>query len=98
MSHSGIDLLQDMKQILERAGQAVEFPDDDRIAVAQVVEQAMEFRTIPPSAGSPLLVYPCAARRLQRTDLSSGVLIAGLRHAGVAEQHGKIVAQSCCLW
>ena len=30
------------------------------------------------------------------TDLGGGVLIAGLRHAGVAEQRDKIVGQSCC--
>ncbi len=36
-----VDLLQDMQQILERAGQAVEFPDDESIAVAQMVEEAV---------------------------------------------------------
>ena len=78
-----------MQQILERAGQAVEFPDDERIAVAQVVEEAMQLGTVLASAGGAILVDPRAAGCLEGADLGGGVLVAGFRHAGVAEQHGK---------
>src|SRR3954468_22215379 len=59
-----VDLLQDMQQILERAGQAVEFPDDESIAVAQMAEEVVQLGPIPPSAGGCLLVDARAAGRL----------------------------------
>ena len=37
----GVDLLQDVQQILERARQAIEFPDDERIALPQLIEEAV---------------------------------------------------------
>src|SRR6202035_2095930 len=48
----------------------------------------------PTPAGGSLLVYPRAAGRLEGTDLGGGVLVAGLRDAGVAEQHGKMSPKS----
>ena len=56
-----------MKQILERARQAVEFPDDDDIAFAQMVEQAVQLGPIPTAAGGLLFVDPRAAGRLEGT-------------------------------
>ncbi len=37
----GVDLLQDVQQVLERARQAIEFPDDERIALAHLIEEAV---------------------------------------------------------
>ena len=37
----GVDLFQDVQQVLERARQAIEFPDDERIALAQLIEEAV---------------------------------------------------------
>ncbi len=52
--------LDEPAQVLERAGQAVEFPDDERIAVAQLVEEAVQLRTVPTSAGGGVLSSrPC---------------------------------------
>jgi len=48
----------------------------------------VQLGAIPPSAGRRVFVHSCAAGRFEGTDLGGGVLIAGLGHAGVAEQHG----------
>src|SRR6185437_2618251 len=49
------DPLHDVQHVLERTRQAVELPDDDGIALAQMVEQSMQLRSIPTPAGSDLL-------------------------------------------
>src|SRR5262249_59529629 len=42
------EALHNMEQILERAGEAVEFPDDHHIVGPELIEQPMQLRPIPP--------------------------------------------------
>ena len=74
-----IDFLQDVEEILERARQAVEFPHDDGIALAQLVEKPVQLGPIPTAAGGFLLVNSGTADRLEGADLGRGILIVGLR-------------------
>jgi len=83
----GLGLFQDVKEVLERARQPVEFPHDDDIALAQMIEHPVQLRPIPTAAGGLLLIDSGTAGRLEGTDLGRGILIIGLRDAGVAEQH-----------
>ena len=48
--------LHDGEDVLERARQPVQFPDHEHVALAELIEQAMQFGTVPPSAGG-LLAY-----------------------------------------
>jgi hypothetical protein len=88
-----------VKEIFERARQAVEFPHDDDIALAQLVEHAVQLGPVPTAAGSLLLVYPGATGRLEGADLGRRILVVGLRDAGVAELHGVSlsIAKSRCV-
>ena len=43
-----------VQHILQRARQAVELPDHDGIALRQVIEQTMQFRTVPTATGGSL--------------------------------------------
>lgn len=57
------DHLQEGQHILERARQAVEFPDNLHIVLAQLIEQAAQFWTIPATSRHLLFNYPSASRR-----------------------------------
>ena len=75
------------EQVLERPRQPVELPDDEGVAGAHLIEQPMQFGTIPSSAGRRFLEDFLAAGFFEHADLRRGVLIFGLGDAGVAEQH-----------
>src|SRR4028118_634274 len=47
MSLCCINLLHNQQQILERAGEAIEFPDDDGVTLSQLLQHLMKLRTIP---------------------------------------------------
>ena len=55
------DPLHDVQHVLQRAGQAVELPDDDGVAFAQVVEHAVQLRPVPTAARGRLLEHAPAA-------------------------------------
>jgi hypothetical protein len=50
------------------ARQTVEFPDNSRIALSQLIEQEMQFRPIPASAGRRLLEQPSATGAVSASD------------------------------
>ncbi len=53
-----IDLLQDVQEILEGAGEPVELPNHDDIARPKLIEEATELGAVPPSPGRLLLEHP----------------------------------------
>ena len=72
------DPLHDVQHVLQRAGQAVELPDNDRVALAQVVEQAVQLRPVPAPAGGGFLEQAPATGRLERLRLQGVVLLVPL--------------------
>jgi hypothetical protein len=69
----------------ERPAKAVEFPDDQGVARAQLVQELLEGGSVGAGAAGGLGEHPIAAGTLQGVDLELGVLVAG-RDAGIAEQ------------
>src|SRR4051812_50179242 len=53
-----------------------------------MIEHPVQLRPIPTATGGLLLIDAGAAGRFEGADLGRGILIIGLRDAGVAEQHG----------
>ena len=66
----------------ERSREAVEFPDDERVARAQEIESGLEFRPAAAGAGRGLGEDLFAAGAAQGADLQLGRLVAG-RDPGV---------------
>ena len=52
------DLFQNMEEILQGAGQSIQFPDHDDIPRAELIEEPMELRTVPAPAGGLLGEQP----------------------------------------
>jgi hypothetical protein len=50
-----------VQHVLERAGKAVELPNDDYIILRELIEKPMQLRPIPPAARSDFLEYAIAA-------------------------------------
>ena len=65
--------------------EAVEFPDDQGIAGAQLVQDLLEHEAVGAGAAGRLGEHPIAASTLQRVDLELGMLVGG-GDAGIAEQ------------
>jgi hypothetical protein len=72
-------------QVAEGAAEAVEFPDDQGVAGAQLVQELLEDRAVGAGAAGGLGEDPVAAGALEGVDLEVGVLVGG-GDAGVAEQ------------
>ena len=53
-----------MEHVLQRSRQAVELPDDDNIALVQLVEHAVQLGTVPAPAAGNLLEDVAAAEGL----------------------------------
>ena len=66
--------------------QAVELPDHHDVALAQLVEQAVQLGPVPTAAGRGLLEQASAARGLQRFGLQGVGLLVALGYARIAEQ------------
>ena len=47
--------LHDVQRVLQRTRQTVELPDDDRVTLAQMVEEAVQLWAVPAPAGGCLL-------------------------------------------
>jgi hypothetical protein len=71
--------------VAQGAAEAVEFPDDQGVAGAQLVEELLEDGTVGAGAAGGLGKYPVAADAFQGVDLKLGLLVGG-GDAGVAEQ------------
>jgi hypothetical protein len=87
----GADPLHDVQHVLERARQAVELPDDDGIALAQMVEQSMQLWPIPTPAGRGLLEQAFATGGFERFRLQGRRRFGDLeldpkeRHPGIPD-------------
>nr|GFB72010.1 hypothetical protein [Tanacetum cinerariifolium] len=75
------------KVVLERAPQAVELVDVNRVAGAQLTQQLVQLRAAGVGAGYLFLIDGLAAGLGQGIELQLQILVAG-RDAGVADVHG----------
>jgi hypothetical protein len=82
------EVLDGLDQLLERAGEAVELPDHERVARAHAGEGGLERRAVALRAGGLLLEHPAAAGAVQRVELRGEVLLLG-RDPRVADQHAS---------
>src|SRR5215211_7264161 len=72
-------------QVAERSAEAVEFPDDQGVAGAQLVQDLLEGGAVGAGAAGGLGEHPVAAGPLQGVDLKLRLLV-GSRDASVTEQ------------
>src|SRR3954454_17210237 len=80
-----------MQQILERAGQAIQLPDYERVARPQLIEQAVQLGPVPAPTRRLVLEHPLAPSALERTDLGAGILaVVRFGNPCVAEEHGSV--------
>jgi hypothetical protein len=61
----GIDPFEDGQKVSERAGQAIELPDDERVAGTELVEHLVQLGTLPPSGGRGFFEQPGASGVLE---------------------------------
>ena len=81
-----VELIDDLNQVGHTAPQPVEAPDDERVAGAQGLEEAVEFGALAAAAGSVVGVDAVAAGILESGDLKLRILVSG-GDAGVADAH-----------
>jgi hypothetical protein len=74
-----------VNQMAQGPAQSVEFPDDQGVAGAQLVQDLLEGGAVGAGAAGGLGEHPVAASVLQGVDLELGVLVGG-GDAGIAEQ------------
>jgi hypothetical protein len=72
-------------QVPQRAAQAVQLPDHQGVAGAQLVQQLLEGGPVGAGAAGRLGEHPIAAGAPQGVDLELGLLVGG-GDAGIAEQ------------
>ena len=75
---SFVNPLHDVQHILQRARQPIELPDDDDIALAQLVEHAVQLGPVPAAAGGGLLEDAAAAGGAERLGLHGIALLVAL--------------------
>ena len=73
-------------QMHERAAEPVEFPNDQHVSLAHIVERLAQARSIGTSAGSALLEDLCATGRGESVELQRRILVERA-DASVAEEH-----------
>ena len=81
-----VQLIHDLNEVGDAAAEAVEAPDDEGVAWAEGIEEAVELGALAAAAGSVIGVDAVAAGVLQGVDLQLRVLVSG-GDAGVAEAH-----------
>jgi hypothetical protein len=81
-------------QVPEGAAEAVELPDDERVAGTQLVQDLGEGGAVGAGTAGGLDKHPIAAGGLQRVDLKLGLLVGG-GDPGIAKEmsHGATVSQ-----
>src|SRR5438270_1591827 len=84
------DSLHDVQHVLQRAGQAVELPDYDRVSLAEVAEHPVQFGPVPTAARRRLLEQAPTAGGSERPGLQHVVLLVALGYAGIAEPHALV--------
>jgi hypothetical protein len=82
-----LDLLQDSDKVLEGPAEAVELPDGEDVALAELVEEAVQLGTVPPTPGGLFLEDLLAARLREGVDLGLDFLRVAAGHTGVADAH-----------
>ena len=82
------DLLHQHQDVFKGAGQAVELPDHDQVALVQLAQQAVELGTLPAASRGFLFEDALAAGGLEGCELGLGVLVLG-GDARVAYEHGN---------
>ncbi len=82
-----LEPLGERDQVLERAAEPVEAPDDQGVAGPRHLEREGEAGPLGPGAADPVLVDLLAAGGGERVALQGQVLVVG-RDPGVADQHG----------
>jgi hypothetical protein len=70
--------------VAQGAAQSVEFPDDQGVTGAQLVQELLEDGAVGPGAAGGLGEHPIAAGALEGVDLELGLLVGG-GDAGIAE-------------
>src|SRR6266851_1541125 len=88
--------LHNCEHIAQRAGQTIEFPDDQHVAFTELTQQLVELGPIPAAAGGLLAKDEFTAGSLERCDLGRGVLLAG-GDASVADEHDCLKVLRRCL-
>ena len=83
------DPVHQVENILQRARQAIELPDDDGVAITQLIEHAVKLGTFPAPARCLLLEDALATGLGQRPGLSLVRLFVAFAYAGVADQQGR---------
>src|SRR3954468_24558480 len=79
-------MLGDLEQVAGGAGQAVETLDHDDVALAYLLEQAVQLRPVASGAGDLLLMDAPATALLQRQALQGKALVVAA-DSGVADEH-----------
>jgi len=82
----GLEKLYCVDELAHRPGQAVEFPDDKRVARSHVVERALKLRSVTLRAGSSLDEDAFTSGRLKGVRLKRQILFR-CRNSGVANIH-----------
>ena len=86
-----LQVLDGLDELPDRAGEAIQLPDDQGVAAAHEVKRGLELGPVALSAGSLLGEGLLAAAALEGVELERGVLI--LRgDAGVADEHRIVVS------
>ena len=83
-----VEVIEHGHEVAQAAGQPVEFPDDERVAILQHLEAAEQGRAL--GGGSCALVLKdfLAPRAFQRGELQGGILVLG-RDAGATVFHAS---------
>ena len=82
----GIDLLQDVQEVLQGPRQPVELPNHNDVAGTKLVKKAMKLRSVPSTAGRLFLKHSVGTSLLEGTGLHPCRLLLALRDPGVAEE------------
>lgn len=88
-----INLFQNKKKVLERAGQTVKFPDHHHIAFTQIIEKLRQFRSVPATTLGGLFKDLFASGFFQRTGLDCRILVVGFGHTGITKKYFYCVTQ-----
>lgn len=87
-----VQAVDQVDEVLDAAAEAVEFPDDDLVAGAQLVDHALELGAVRGGSGGVLLVDPFAPGLLQCVALQGGILVVRA-DPGVSDPHVSIVRE-----
>jgi hypothetical protein len=69
------DPLHDVQHVFQRPGETIELPDHHGVAIAQMVEHAVQLGTVPSATGRSFLEEAPASRGFQRFCLQGVVLL-----------------------